>query len=399
MKGVKSLVLCTLLVGVVIITLPLVVQAARPGFDDKEIRIGSFAPLTGPAAPWGAVGRGSGFLFDIVNDEGGIHGRKINYILRDDQYNPAQTKAVVKEMVERKGIIALVGGVGAAGGMAVKGYLAQNKIIWVSPSTAVNEYVFPVDPYLFAVYPLFQDEASILTKFAVEKLKAKKIAFLYQNDIYGKSGLEGCTQRLDAMKLKLVEEIPVEPTEKDLSSQMLRLKNSGADVAFMWVNPTTAVIALKTCATIGYKPQWISSDTLLDYPLMNKITGGLWEGVITGSFGVQPYEDHPLMNKYRSIAKQKVPEERWCTSFTAGILYAEPLVDALKRVGPKLSTSALLKALNSTKNFQGIGPSITWTPMVHQGADALQIVQCGPNSSHILLQNWTSNDLANWKKK
>ena len=398
MKGVKSLVMCSLLVALVM-ALPSVSQAARPGFDNKEIRIGSFAPLTGPAAPWGAVGRGSGFLFDIVNDDGGIHGRKINYILRDDQYNPAQTKAVVKEMVERKGILALVGGVGAANGMAIKDYLAQNKVIWVGPSTAVNEYVFPVDPYLFAFYILFEDEASVLTKYAVEKLKAKKIAFLYQNDAYGKSGLDGCKQRLNAMNLKLADEVPVEPTEKDLSSQMLRLKNSGADVAFMWVNPTTAVISLKTCAAIGYKPQWISSDTLLDYPLMMKITGGLWEGVITGAFGVQPDADHPLMNKYRSIAQKKVPEERWCTSFTAGIMFAEPLVDALKRVGPKLSTDALLKALNSTKNFQGIGPKITWTPTVHQGADAIQIFQCGPNGSHVVVQDWAVNDLATWKKK
>ncbi len=174
--------------------------AAKPGFDDKEIRIAQWGPQTGPAAPWGSVARGSDLLFKIVNDEGGIHGRKIKYFIRDDQYNPAQTKAVVKELVEREGIFAFVGGVGAACGMAVKDYLAENKIIWVGPSTAIKEYVFPVNPYLFAVYPLYEDEASILTKYVVEKLKAKKIAFFYQNDAYGKSGLDGCKARLDATK-------------------------------------------------------------------------------------------------------------------------------------------------------------------------------------------------------
>lgn len=377
----------------------LVFAAGKPGFDDKEIRIAQWGPQTGPAAPWGSVARGSGLLFQIVNDEGGIHGRKIKYFIRDDQYNPAQTKAVVKELVEREGIFAFVGGVGAACGMAVKDYLAQNKIVWVSPSTAIEEYVFPVNPYIFAVYPLYDDEASILTKYAVEKLKAKKIGFLYQNDAYGKSGLKGCKTRLKTYKMKLAEEISVEPGEKDLSSQILRLKNSGASVVIMWVNPTSAAIALKTSATIGFKPQWISSNTLSDYPLMNKITGGLWEGVITGAFVIPSDANHPLMNKYRNAVKKYAPEERFGVFYAAGIMFAEPLVDALKRVGPKLSTEAFIKQLNVTKNFQGIGSVVNWTPKVHQGTDSIQIQKCGPNSSYIMLQDWTPNDLATWKKK
>ncbi|HRY37828.1 MAG TPA: ABC transporter substrate-binding protein [Smithellaceae bacterium] len=376
-----------------------VAGAAKPGFDSKEIRIAQWGPQTGPAAPWGSVARGSDILFKIINDEGGIHGRKIKYFIRDDQYNPAQTKAVVKELVEREGIFAFVGGVSAAAGMAVKGYLAENKVIWVGPSTAINEYVFPAQPYLFGVYPLYDDEASILTKYAVEKLKAKKIAFFYQNDAYGKSGLEGCEDRMKALKMKLVEKSSVEPGEKDLSSQMLRLKNSGADVVIMWVNPTSAVIALKTAATIGFKPQWISSNTLSDYVLMNKITGGLWEGVITGAFAEAPDSNTPLLKKYREAAKKYAPEERWGTFYMAGILFAEPLIEALKKTGPKLSTEAVLKQLNSMKNFQGIGPPVTWTPSVHQGSDAIMIQKCGPNSTYITLQNWTANELATWKKK
>lgn len=372
--------------------------AGKPGFDNKEIRIAQWGPQTGPAAPWGSVARGSDILFKIVNDEGGIHGRKIKYFIRDDQYNPAQTKAVVKELVEREGIFAFVGGVSAAAGMAVKDYLAENKIIWVGPSTAIVEYVFPVNPYIFAVYPLYEDEASILTKYTVEKLQLQKIAFLYQNDAYGKSGLTGAKARLKAYKMKLVEEISVEPGEKDLSSQLMRLKSSGAEAVIMWVNPTSAAIALKTAATIGFKPHWISSNTLSDYPLMNKITGGLWEGVITGAFALPPDSDDPLMTKYREAAKKYSPEERWGTFYLAGILFAEPLIEALKKVGPKLSTEACLRELNSLKNFQGIGPLVNWSPGVHQGSDSVMIQRCGPNSSYITLSKWVSNELATWKK-
>ena len=373
--------------------------AAAPGFDDKEIRVAQWGPQTGPAAPWGSVARGSSILFNLVNEEGGIHGRKIKYFIRDDQYNPSQTKAAVKELVEKHGIFAFVGGVSAAGGLAVKDYLAQNKVIWVGPATSVKEYVFPVNPYLFGVYPLYEDEASLLTKYIVEKLKIKKIGFFYQNDSYGKNGLDGFRQRMSHYKLKPVAEIPVEPTEKDLASQMLKFKNAGAESVILWVNPTTAVIALKTCATIGYKPQWVSSNTLSDYALMHKISGGLWEGVITGAFAEPPDSNLPLMAKYREAAKRMAPDERWGLFYMAGILFAEPFVDALKRVGPKLSTDACLKALNETKDFKGVGPKINWSRTQHQGSDSVMIQKCGPNGTHIMLQTWTANDLATWKKK
>lgn len=372
---------------------------AKPGFDDKEIRIAQWGPQTGPAAPWGSVARGSDLLFKIVNEEGGIHGRKIKYFIRDDQYNPAQTKAAVKELIEREGIFAFVGGVGTANGMAVKDYLIANKVIWVNPSTGANDFVLPANPYIFGCYPLYEDEASILTKFMIKKMGIKKLAFFYQNDSYGKDGLKGCKKQMAALKRKLVEEISVEPGEKDVSSQMLRLKNSGAEAVIMWVNPTSAAIALKTSSTIGFKPQWVSSSTLSDYALMNKITGGMWEGVITGAFILAPNSDNPLMVKYRAALKKYAPEERFGAFFIGGILFAEPLVEVLKRTGPNLSTEGCLKQLNVLKNFQGVGPPITWYPKIHQGVDSVQIQKCGPNSSHIVLQDWTSNELATWKKK
>ena len=394
----KMLFTLMLSLAVLVVLAPLSL-ANPPGFDDKEIRIGMFGPQTGPAAPWGSVARGSALLMTIVNEEGGIHGRKIKSFVRDDMYNPAQTKTVVKELVERQGIFAFVGGVGAAPGLAIKDYLIQNKIIWVGPATAIKEYVEPTNPYLFAVYPLFDDEASILTKYVVEKLKFKKIGFLYQHDAYGQNGLEGCKRRLAKYKMDLVVEIPVEPTEKDLSSQILKLKNSGAEVVMMYVNPTIGVITVKTAASLGFKPQWVSSNTLSDYGLMYKLTGGLWEGVITGAFGDAPDSKLPLMVKYREASKKYTPEERWGTFYFAGILFAEPLIEALKKVGKNLSTEATLKALNSIKDFQGIGPKVTWTEKEHQGTDSVMIQKCGPNGTHITLQDWESNDLAVWRNK
>ncbi len=372
---------------------------AAPGFDDKEIRIAAWGPQTGPAAPWGSVARGPAVLASLINAEGGIHGRKLKHFVRDDMYNPAQTKVVVKELVERQGIFSFVCGTGSAGGLAVKDYLAEHKVIWVGPATSIKEYVFPVNRYLFSIYPLYEDEGSILTKYAVEKLKIKEIGVIYQNDPYGKNGLDGVRQRLNKLGMKAVAEIPVESTEKDLSSHILKLKNSGAKAVLMWVNPTSGVILVKTAATVGYKPQWIASNTLSDFALMHKISGGLWEGVITGSFMLPPDSMDPRIVRYRDAIKKYAPEERPGLFFLAGMMFTEPLIDALKRAGKNLSTEAALKALNSTKNFQGTGPKVTWTPTQHQGTDSIQIWKCGPNASTILVQDWAVNELATWKKQ
>jgi branched-chain amino acid transport system substrate-binding protein len=397
--------LFTMLLAVLCVSLsPADGIAENPGFDDKEIRVAQFGPQTGPAAPWGAVARGAGLLFQIVNEEGGIHGRKIKYFSRDDQYNPAQTVAIVKDLVERQGIFSFTGGVSSAGGNAVKGYLSEKKVLWVTPgSAAVNaqpngDIETIADPYRYYSYPLFQDEASILTKYLVEKMGFKKIGFLYQNDSYGRAGLAGCLQRLATYNMKLTEAIPVEPTDKDLASQILRFKNSGAEAVFMWVSPTLGAIAIKTSANVGFKTQWVSCDGLSDYPLMNKITGGLWEGVITGAFVPPPDSSDPLVVKYQKAAQRLTPEERWGVFYMGGIQFAEPLVEALKLVGPNLSTEACIEKLNTFKNWKGLGGAITWTKNRHQGTDSVQIHKCGPGGTSILLQDWTSNDLATWKK-
>ncbi len=375
--------------------------SSEPGFDDKEIRIAQFSPQTGPAATWGAVARGGKLLCDLVNEEGGIHGRKIRYFIRDDQYNPSLAMAVVREMVDKHGIFAFTGGVSGAGCHAVKGYLDSKKILWVVPGTAsLNPVDDPPSRYRFHSYPLFEDEASIMTKYAVEELGFKKIGFLYQNDVFGKAGLSGCKQRLATYKdATLVAELPAEPTSTDLSSQILRFRNAGAETVLMWVSPSLAIIALKTATSVGYKPQWIAFNGLSDYPLMYKITDGLFEGVITSAFIPTPDSTDPMMLKYKAAAKRLAPEERWGVLFIAGISFLEPLVEAIKRAGRDLSTEKVINELNKFNKWKGIGAPITWNKDQRQGTDSVQIMRCGPGGSHKVLKDWTPNDLATWNKK
>jgi len=267
-------------------------------------------PADGSCGTMGAVARGSKLVFDMVNDEGGIAGRKIKYFIRDDQYNPSQTVAGVRELVERHGIFAFVGGVGTACCQSVMSYLLENKIIWISPCSGATSFYKPFNPYLWNMWPTYENDSSIITKYAIEKKKFKKIAMFYQNDDYGMVALDSVKYRLSKNKMELVAAIPVEPIERDLSSQVQKLKASGAEAVIGFVSPTQAAIALRTGVSLGFKTQWMHSYNLSDYELMNKITDGLWakEGVITSAFTQEPYADNALTKKYLAALRSLPPQ-------------------------------------------------------------------------------------------
>jgi len=385
----KTLVfLCVAILGIFLMSTPGSAQKVR-GVTDTEILIGQWGPQTGPAAPWGAVARGTDLLCKIVNEEGGIHGRKLKYFLRDDSYQPAKTKAIVKEFVEQIGVFAVVGGVGVAGGMTARDYLMENKVIWASPVTGVYEWITPIQKYLFAIYPLYDDEAYNLTGYLYEKLGYKKIAMFYQNDDYGKQGVQGVERYLLRKKISLVAKISAEVTDRDLSTHALKLKNSGAEAVIMWAMPTHGALILAETAKIGFKPQWATSNTLSDSALMMQITKGLWAGMINSFFSELPDSNAPLMVKYREGHKKFAPQERWGVFYYAGIAFAEPFVEGLRRAGRNLTTESWIKAEESLKDFQGIGGPITYTnPMDRQGGKHVFYGKVKPDGNITKLTDW-----------
>ena len=384
----KNLIFVGLLVFTFFISAPAFAQAVR-GVTDTEILLGQWGPQTGPAAPWGAVARGTDLLVKIINEEGGIHGRKIKYFLRDDSYMPAKTKAIVKEFVEQTGVFAVVSGVGVATGMTARDYLMENKVIWVGPASGVYEWIHPIQKYLFAVYPLYDDEAFNMTGYIYEKLGFKKIAMFYQNDDYGKQGMMGVERYLLRKNIKLVEKITAEVTDRDLSTHALKLKNSGAEAVIMWTNPQGAALLLAETAKIGFKPQWATSNSLSDSALMMQITRGLWVGMITSFFGELPDSNHPLMVKYRDWHKKLTPQERWGVFYYAGIIFAEPFIEGLKRAGRDLTPDTFVKAMETMKDFQGIGPPVTFAGKKdRQGGNHVFYGKVKPDGNIEKLTDW-----------
>jgi len=365
-----------------------IVPAQQRGVTDTEISVGQWGPQTGPAAAWGAVARGSGLLFKILNEEGGINGRKFKYFLRDDAYQPAKTKAIVKEFIEQIGVFGVVGGVGAGPGMAVRDDLMENKVVWVGVSTGIYEWIKPFQKYLFAVYPLYDDEAYNLTGYLYEKLGFKKIAAFYQNDDYGKQGIMGVERYLKDKNISVVAKISAEVTDRDLSTHALKLKDSGAEAVVMWCMPTHAALILGETAKIGFKPQWATSNTLSDSPLMMQVTKGLWTGMINSNFAELPDSNLPLMVKYREGHKKFEPQERWGVFYYAGIMFAEPFVEGIRRAGKNLTTENLVKAMETLKDWKGIGPPITYSATERQGGKSVFYGKVKPDGTVERLTDW-----------
>ncbi|HUL36438.1 MAG TPA: ABC transporter substrate-binding protein [Thermodesulfobacteriota bacterium] len=384
----KNFILTVLLtVTVFLIATPALAQKVR-GVTDTEILIGQWGPQTGPAAPWGAVARGTDLLCKIVNEEGGINGRKIKYFLRDDAYQPAKTKAIVKEFVEDIGVFTVIGGVGVAPGMTARDYLMENKVFWFAPVTGVYEWIRPFQKYLFAVYPLYDDEAYNLTGYLYEKLGFKKIAMFYQNDDYGKQGLMGVDRYLKDKKIDLVAKISAEVTDRDLSTHALKLRDSGAEAVVMWAMPTHAALILGETAKIGFKPQWATSNTLSDSTLMMQITKGLWAGMIHSNFVELPDSNLPLMVKYREWHKKLAPQERWGVFYLAGIVFAEPYFEGVRRAGKNLNNDTLMKSLEGLKDFRGIGGPVSYSPTERQGAKHVFYGKVKPDGSIEKITDW-----------
>jgi branched-chain amino acid transport system substrate-binding protein len=409
----KKNLLCVFAVMVVMLFGLTLTASAEEGVTDTEIHIGQWGPQTGPAAPWGAVARGTDALIKMINAEGGIHGRKIVHHYFDDGYNPAKTIAGVKQLQEEIGMFAYVGGVGTATGLAVKEYILDKKIPWIGPAAGSRHWIQPPNKYLFNTYPLYLGDAQLLCKYAVETMGFKKIAIVYQNDDYGKQGLEGSQKQLSKYGLKLVEQIPMNMADTDMKPYIMKFKKSQAEAVLLFVTPGPVARLIGTGKAMKFNPQWMSTSTCGDHPLMMAITKGLYAGTISTAFGMMDpgkigignREDTntpslPLMAKYKKDAFDKfaAKEERWGMTFMAGAGFTEPFFEALKRVGRDLTREKLVAELEKIQNFNGIMGNVNYKPfdpndpLCRIGQQEIFLVRAEADGTSTVLTDWYTTE-------
>jgi ABC-type branched-subunit amino acid transport system substrate-binding protein len=349
------------------------------GVTDTEVTIGAWGPMTGPAALWGTIVKGTDAYFKMINEEGGINGRKINFIFKDDAYDPSRTVPAVRELVQRDEIFAVAGGIGTATNMAVSGFLEENNVPWISPMTGATHWTHPTKENIFTSFPLYFDEGEIMANYAINDLDIKNIGIIYQNDDFGKSGLVGAKNILKKNNLDFVAELPVEIADTDLSSHVARLKEAGAEAVLLWVLPRQAAIILGSSAVVDFNPEFMATLALSDLTLMHDITKGAWEGVYFTYVGETMFNDesHPMMMKYKEAFAKYYPDDRWGTFSAAGFMWIEPMVEGLKRAGKDLTRESFLEAMSTIKNHMTTsGLPITFSKENHLGTRSLCIMKC-----------------------
>jgi len=366
---------------VCVLLAPVAAWAAEPGVTDTEVVVGVSTPLSGPAALWGVTALGMKAWADHINEQGGIHGRKITVIIKDDGYNPTRSMANLQEMKDQ--VFAICGLLGSAPCNASKDFFPENKIPLITAYANVRIYANqPKEKqhYYFIAYPDYEDENHFLANYAIQNLESKTIAVFYQNDDYGHQALAGIKDALkdNPGKAEIVAEVPYEVTERALGTHALKLKESGADTVILVPTPTHAALITKEMAKIAYRPKALTNFTMGD-PIMFKIAGDTWDQTyisLAGNMsqpGFSPEADKVVetLLKYNPDLKGK----EYLAVF--GAVSMMHFAKGLENAGHDLTREGLIAGMEQIKDWkpEGMGAPVTYGPDRHHGINASQMGQ------------------------
>jgi branched-chain amino acid transport system substrate-binding protein len=235
---------------------PTAAQKPTPGVTDTEIKIGQTLPYSGPASSFAVMGATQGAFYKMINEKGGIGGRKINYISLDDGYTPPKTVEQTRRLVEQDGVLGIFASLGTPTNAATQRYLNDKKVPQLFLFTGTSRFRDPEHaPWTMGGDLSFVSETRVFAHFIEKEMPEAKIAVLYQNDDYGKDHLNTLKATLgDKSKAKIVAEASYESTDPTVDSQIVTLKAAGADVLFDVALPKFAAQAIRKVADIGWKP-------------------------------------------------------------------------------------------------------------------------------------------------
>ncbi|HYZ34086.1 MAG TPA: ABC transporter substrate-binding protein [Crenalkalicoccus sp.] len=306
----------TLLAGAALggLAAPRLGMAETPGVTATELRIGNTMPYSGPASAYGVIGRAESAFFGMMNAQGGIAGRQINFITYDDGYSPARTAEQVRRLVEQDGVAFLFQTLGTPTNSAIVRYLNQRRIPHLFVATGADKWGnYKETPWTIGWQPSYVTEAQIYTKHMLAEAPGKRIALLYQNDDFGKDYLTGLRDVLGPRFDQLVTTASYEVTDPTLDSQVVALQASGAEVLMTAATPKFAAQAIRKVHDIGWRPLHVLTNVSISVAGVMKPAGpekGV--GIITSAYLKDPtdpsWQDDPGMNEWRGFMRRQLPE-------------------------------------------------------------------------------------------
>ena len=320
-----------------------------PGVTDAEIKIGNIIPYSGPASAYGVIGKTEAAFFTMINEQGGINGRKINFISYDDAYSPPKTVEQARKLVESDEVLMIFNSLGTPTNTAIQKYMNAKKVPQLFVATGATKWNDPQHfPWTMGWQPSYQSEARILAQYVIKERPQAKVGILYQNDDYGKDYVKGFKDGA-AGKLNIAAEVPYETTDPTVDSQIVALKNSGADVFFNVTTPKFAAQAIKKAAEIEWKPLHLLNNVSTSVGGVLKPAGfENAQGILSTNYGKDPtdptWKDDPGMKQWLAFMDKYYPSGDKTNNLTVyGYGVAMTLVAVLKQCGDNLTRENVMK--------------------------------------------------------
>jgi branched-chain amino acid transport system substrate-binding protein len=347
----------TALLGLALVA-PAIAQQT-PGVTATEIKIGHTNPYSGPASAYGTIGKVEAAYFKKINDEGGINGRKINFITVDDGYSPPKTVEMVRRLVEQDEVLLVFQPLGTPTNSAIQKYLNSKKVPHLFVATGATKWGDPKNfPWTMGWQPTYQAEAKIYAAYVLKNVPNAKVGILYQNDDYGKDYLKGFKDGLgEAGKKVIAMEQSYEVTDPTIDSQIVNLKNSGANVFFNITIPKFAVQAIKKAHDLGWKPLHLLNNVSSSVDVVLKPAGmAASKDLITSLYLKDPtdpqWANDAGYKEWLAFMQKYYPDGNTKDAFNVyGYTVAQTLVHVLKQAGKDLSRENVMKQSASIKDL------------------------------------------------
>ena len=320
------------------------------GATDKEIKIGNTNPYSGPASSYGVIGKCEEAYWKSVNDRGGINGRMVKFITLDDGYSPPKTVELVRQLVEQEKVLAMFQTLGTPTNTAIHKYMNQKKVPQLFVATGASKWGKPKEfPWTMGYQPDYHTEAVIYAKHVLANVKDPKIAVLMQNDDYGKDYWEGFKEGLGKDVGKIVKHVTYEVTDPTVDSQVIQMKDSGANVFFNISIPKFAAQSMRKAAEIGWKPAQYLNNVAAQVSTTMKPSGfENVQGVITAAWLKDPtdkqWDNDQEMKDWRAwMAKYMVGANLSDVNYVYAFSVCFLLEQTLKKCGNDLTRVNLMR--------------------------------------------------------
>src|SRR5467141_3170182 len=338
------------------------------GATDTEIKIGNIMPYSGPLSAYGVIGKTEQAYFNKINAEGGINGRKINFVSYDDGYSPPKTVEQARKLVESDEVLFIFNPLGTPPNSAIQKYMNSKKVPQLFVATGATKWNDPKDfPWTMGWQPNYQSESRIYAKYLLKEKPNAKIAILYQNDDYGKDYVKGLKDGLGAKAASMiVAEESYETTQPTIDSNIVKLKSTSADVFFNVTTPKFAAQAIKKMAEIEWQPLHFLNNVSSSIGSVIKPAGmENAQGIISSAYLKDPtdpqWKNDAGMKAWNEFLDKYFPEaNRTDASVIYGYTVTQTLVHVLKQCGDNLTRENVMKQAASIKNLElgGLLPGI-----------------------------------------